>query len=111
MKNFHKIIILSALLPFSAICSAEPPKDPVTTDAKMMERDKAPMDPIKMEAHLKEIQAHQLMMHDLSNKILAETDPAKQQALKDQQLELMKTQHMKMMSEHQGRSMHHKKMQ
>jgi hypothetical protein len=40
--------------------------------------------------HLKEMQAHMLLMHDLSNKILAEKDPKKQQALKDQQLEIMK---------------------
>jgi hypothetical protein len=41
--------------------------------------------------HLKQMQAHMLLMHDLSNKILAEKDPKKQQALKDQQLEIMKT--------------------
>jgi len=35
-------------------------------------------------------QEQMLKMHDLSNKILAETDPKKQQALKDQQLELIK---------------------
>lgn len=40
--------------------------------------------------HLKEMQAHILQMHDLSNKILAEKDPKKQQELKDQQLEVMK---------------------
>jgi hypothetical protein len=40
--------------------------------------------------HLKQMQAHMLLMHDLSNKILAEKDPKKQQALKDQQLEIMK---------------------
>jgi hypothetical protein len=48
-------------------------------------------------------------MHDLSNKILAETNPQKQQALKDQQLELMKAEHMKMMSQHAGKGMNHKK--
>jgi hypothetical protein len=48
-------------------------------------------------------------MHDLSNKILAETDPQKQQALKDQQLELMKAEHIKMMSQHAGKGMNHKK--
>jgi hypothetical protein len=62
-----------------------------------------------MEAHLKDRQAHQLAMHDLSNKILAETDPQKQQALKDQQLELMKAEHIKMMSQHAGKGMNHKK--
>ena len=46
----------------------------------------------------------ELKMHDLSSKILAETDPAKQQALKDQQLELIKAEHMQMMN------MHHPKM-
>jgi hypothetical protein len=40
--------------------------------------------------HLKQMQAHLLLMHDLSNKILAEKDPKKQQALKDQQLAVMK---------------------
>jgi hypothetical protein len=58
------------------------------------------MDPAKMTEHLKEKQAHLLMMHELSNKILAETDPQKQQALKDQQLEVMKAHHQKMMSMH-----------
>jgi hypothetical protein len=67
------------------------------------------MDPAQMEAHLKDRQAHQLAMHDLSNKILAETNPQKQQALKDQQLELMKAEHMKMMSKHAGKGMNHKK--
>ncbi len=40
--------------------------------------------------HLKEKQANMLAMHALSNQILAEKDPKKQQALKDQQLEMMK---------------------
>lgn len=43
---------------------------------------------------LRQIQTQMLLMHDLSNKILAEKDPQKQQALKDQQLEVMKTQMM-----------------
>ena len=42
--------------------------------------------------HLRAMQEHMLMMHDLSNKILAETDPAKKEELKNQQLQLMKTQ-------------------
>jgi hypothetical protein len=49
-------------------------------------------------------QEQMLKMHDLSNKILAETDPKKKQALKDEQLGLMKIEHMQMMS------MHHSKM-
>lgn len=55
------------------------------------------MDESKMMEHMKMRQEHDLKMHDLSNKILAETDPAKKQALKDQQIELMKSHHMHMM--------------
>ena len=64
------------------------------------------MDESKMMAHLnlKMKQEQMLKIHDLSNKILAETDPMKKQALKDQQLELIKVEHMQMMS------MHHSKM-
>ena len=62
------------------------------------------MDDSKMMTHLKMKQEQMLKIHDLSNKILAETDPMKKQALKDQQLELIKVEHMQMMS------MHHSKM-
>jgi hypothetical protein len=41
---------------------------------------------------LRAMQEHMLMMHDLSNQILAEQDPAKKEQLKNQQLQLMKTQ-------------------
>lgn len=40
--------------------------------------------------YLRAMQEHSLEMHDLSNRILAEQDPVKRQALKDQQLQLMK---------------------
>ena len=50
--------------------------------------------------HLQKIQVHELQMHDLSNRILAETDPTKQQALKDQQLELMKAEMQERMAKH-----------
>lgn len=110
MKRFVKILILSALLPFSVICGAEEAVNPAMTGGMAMGSDTGPMDPAKMEEHLKERQEHLLKMHDLSNKILAETDPQKQQALKDQQLELMKAEHANMMSKHMGKPMHHKKM-
>lgn len=57
--------------------------------------------------HLKERQAHMLIMHDLSNKILAEKDPKKQQALKDQQLEVMKAHMKEMMAKHHKMRMSH----
>lgn len=110
MKRYVKIIIFSTLLPFSLICGAEQPKEPAVTSGMAMGADEGAMDPAKIEAHLKEMQEQTLQMHDLSNKILAETDPQKQQALKDQQLELLKAQHMKIMSRHSGKPMDHKKM-
>ncbi len=57
--------------------------------------------------HLKEMQAHMLLMHDLSNKILAEKDPAKQQALKDQQLLVMKAHIADRMAKHHKMQMPH----
>lgn len=49
--------------------------------------------------HLRAMQEHMLKMHDLSNKILSETDPAKKEELKNQQLQLMKA-HQAQMMEH-----------
>jgi len=47
--------------------------------------------------HMRSMQEHMLMMHDLSNQILTEKEPAKKESLKKQQLELMKTHHDQMM--------------
>lgn len=63
------------------------------------------MNDAQMTEHLRGMQEHMLMMHDLSNKILAETDATKKQALKDQQIELMKAHHQQMMSKMMGHSM------
>lgn len=59
------------------------------------------MSPEQMDTHMRSMQAHMLMMHDYSNKILAEKDPEKKQKLKDEQLELMKAHHMQMMAHRQ----------
>jgi hypothetical protein len=56
------------------------------------------------EEHLRSMQEHMLMMHDYSNKILAEKDPAKQAQLKNQQLELMKAHHAQMMQHRQQKT-------
>lgn len=58
--------------------------------------------------HLRSMQEHMLAMHDLSNQILAEKDPAKKEALKKQQLDLMKAHHAQMM-EHRQKMQEHKK--
>ncbi|MFA6164097.1 MAG: hypothetical protein WC685_11785 [Methylobacter sp.] len=59
--------------------------------------------------HLRSMQEHMLMMHDLSNQILAEKDPAKKESLKKQQLELMKAHHDQMKEHHQQKMQEHKK--
>ena len=62
--------------------------------------DMGEMDHGKMREHLKMKQDYQLKLHALTNKILAEKDPTKQQALKDEQLKLMEQHHMQMMKMH-----------
>lgn len=110
MKRLIQILVFATLIPFSVICNAEQAKEPLMNDGMAMDSGQNAMDPAKMQAHLLERQAHLLAMHDLSSKILAETDQTKQQVLKDQQLELMKAEHMKTMSWHSGKPMHNKQM-
>jgi hypothetical protein len=102
VKILSKLIALLALVSLSQVCLAA---DPVEKKPEMkMDHAMPGMDEAKMTEHLKMRQEQILKMHDLSNKILAETDPKKKQALKDEQLELIKAEHMQMMS------MHHQKM-
>jgi hypothetical protein len=102
VKILVKLIAVLALVSLSQVCFSA---DPVENKPEMkMDPAMANMDEAKMMEHLKIRQEEMLKMHDLSSKILAETDPKKKQALKDQQLELIKTEHKQMMS------MHHSKM-
>jgi hypothetical protein len=102
MKKLSKLIAVLALVSLSQVCLAA---EQVEKKPEMkMDHPMAKMDESKMMEHLKMRQEQILRMHDLSNKILAETDPKKKQALKDEQLELIKSEHMQMMS------MHHSKM-
>jgi hypothetical protein len=78
-------ICLSILCAYSFNCYAQQP----------------PLDPARLTEYLQGMQVQMLQMHDLSNKILSETDPQKQQALKAQQLELMKAQYLRMLSQQQ----------
>ncbi|MBS4052540.1 MAG: hypothetical protein KGZ69_15270 [Methylomonas sp.] len=107
MNTSLKILTLSALLSLSAASHAE---QAPTAGGKGMGHEMGAMDPAKMTEHLKQKQEHMLTMHDLSNKILAEKDPQKQQALKDRQLELIKAHHMEMMSMHHGKPADHNNM-
>jgi hypothetical protein len=58
--------------------------------------------------HMRAMQEHMLMMHDLSNQILAEKDSTKKESLKKQQLQLMKAHHEQMMQHRQQKMQEHK---
>lgn len=47
--------------------------------------------------YLRAMQEHSLEMHDLSNRILAEQDPEKREALKERQFQLMKDYRVRLM--------------
>ena len=113
MQKFIKTLFISSILfniPFSYAQEAQQSPLPVSQNGAAVKPEKCDMmDPEKTTAHLKKMQEHMLAMHDLSTKILAETDPAKKQALMDQQLELLRAHHMEKMSNHRGEHEGHKK--
>ncbi|MGR8929233.1 MAG: hypothetical protein ACU836_01245 [Gammaproteobacteria bacterium] len=106
MNTLLKTATFSTLLIFSAAGSAQQAHHQASDSGKSasMQHNMSGMDHAKMSDHMNEMQTHMLMMHDLSNQILAEKDPKQQQSLKDQQLELMKAHHKQMMSSHHGKS-------
>jgi Spy/CpxP family protein refolding chaperone len=59
--------------------------------------------------HLRMYQEHMLKMHDLSNRILSETDEKKKDQLKNEQLELMKAHHEQMRTQRMERRQQHQK--
>jgi hypothetical protein len=61
--------------------------------------------------HLRTYQEHMLKMHDLSNRILSETDEKKKEQLKNEQLELMKAHHEQMRAHRMERRQQHQKSQ
>ena len=98
MKNLLGLFAILALVSFNQVSVAEEQKPAPKAEMKMDEgMGCSEMDPAKMKEHMKLEQEHQLKIHDLSNKILSETDPKKQQELKDQQLKLMEEHHMQKM--------------
>jgi hypothetical protein len=70
---------------------------------------KGPKSKEELEQHMRMNQEHMLKMHDLSNRILAETDPKKKEQLKNEQLELMKSHHEQMMTKRMERKQRHQK--
>lgn len=116
MKHFYQsTAALLLLLPISMISgaeeapkAAEPMKEmamPHNMGMGMM----AGMTEEQKNEHLRGMQEHMLIMHDLSNKILAEQDAEKKEALKNQQLELMKAHHAQMMEHRQQKKEQHQK--
>ncbi len=109
MKVFYQLIAAALLSSSLSIVSfaadqtvtseAQPQK--VAEPMKGMGMMMGNMTEEQQEQHLKMMQENMLMMHDLSNQILAEKDPAKKQALKKQQLDLMKAHHSEMMQHHE----------
>jgi hypothetical protein len=106
MKKTISLLVVLAVIPFSQMSFAEEQKSTPKAEMKMEEgMGCSEKDPVKMKEHMKLEQEHQLKIHDLSNKILSETDPKKQQELKDQQLKLMEEHHMHKM---EMKMKHHK---
>ncbi|MDO9105503.1 MAG: hypothetical protein Q7U57_11130 [Methylovulum sp.] len=86
-KSYHLPVALLLSLPISMASLAGQPQ----TETKPMPAVNMTED--QKDQHARAIQEHMLQMHDLSNRILAEQDPAKKEQLKVQQLELMKEHH------------------
>jgi hypothetical protein len=102
MKHLYKsTAVLLLLLPLSLVSFAEEPQKPAEPMKGMgMHQGMGMMGGMTEEQkneHMRAMQEHMLSVHDLSNQILAEKDPAKKEALKKQQLELMKAHHAQMM--------------
>lgn len=106
MKNFYKSIAIALLLlPVSMVSFAadqEKPAEPQKA-AEPMKHDM--MMGNMTDEKLQSMQEHMLIMHDLSNQILAEKDPAKKEQLKKQQRDLMKAHHASMMGGHHNMNM------
>jgi hypothetical protein len=105
MKLSHPLIAIALLLlPLSMTCYAadqETSAEPMKHGGMM-----GSMSEEQQEQHLIAIQEQSLMMHDLSNQILAEKDPAKKEQLKKQQRYLMKAHHAAMMQHPPRPDMH-----
>ena len=100
MKQIQKIAGVLILSSFSTgAFSQEPPKGEgmMQPGMKMHKGNMDGMSEEQKDQHMRAMQEHMLMMHELSDKIIAEKDPQKKQALKDQQLEMMKAHRAQMM--------------
>lgn len=118
MKHLYKsTAVLLLLLPISMMSSAAEPQKADAPPMKGMGMHQGMgmgmmmggMTQEQQTEHMRAMQEHMLMMHDLSNQILAEKDAVKKEALKNQQLELMKAHHAQMMEHRQQKMQEPKK--
>ncbi len=116
MKHLYKsIAVLLLLLPISMMSTAaetQKPAEPMKEMGMHQGMGMGMMGGMTEEQKtekMRSMQEHMLQMHDLSNQILTEKDAAKKEALKTQQLELMKAHHAQMMDHRQQKMQEHKK--
>jgi hypothetical protein len=106
--SYQSIAALILFAVMTATSSAESVQKPETMPMKGMGMGMhhgmggmmAGMTEEQKDQHMRSMQEHMLAMHDLSNQILAEKEPAKKELLKTQQLQLMKAHHAQMMESH-----------
>lgn len=114
MKHLYKsTAVLLLLLPMSMTSTAAEPKKSADPSKEMGAHQGSDTECCQTEEqkneHMRTMQEHMLTMHDLSNQILSEKDPAKKEELKNKQLELMKTYHAQMKQHRQQKMPQHKK--
>ncbi|MDO9269687.1 MAG: hypothetical protein Q7T96_11340 [Methylobacter sp.] len=115
MKHLYKsTAVLLLLLPISMTSSAAEPQKAGEPMKEMGTHQQGMgmmggMTEEQKTQHMRTMQEHMLTMHDLSNQILSEKDPTKKEALKNQQLELMKSHHAQMMQHRQQKMQERKK--
>ncbi|MGR9046948.1 MAG: hypothetical protein ACU83N_16830 [Gammaproteobacteria bacterium] len=101
MKQLFNLAVVFILASFShGVFSQEPPvEEGMMKPGMRMHKGQmgGGMTEEQKDQHMRAMQEHMLMMHELSNKIIAEKDPEKKQALKEQQLEMMKSHRAQMM--------------
>ncbi|MFU8787630.1 MAG: hypothetical protein ACNA7G_01290 [Methylobacter sp.] len=105
MKLLKPTAALLLLMPISMINAAEEPKKAAEPAQEMTSHQGMDMmngmTEEQKDQHLRARQEQMLMIHDLSNKILAEPDAEKKEELKKQHRELMKAHHAQMMGHQQ----------
>ena len=104
MKYLYKsTAALLLLLPLSMMSHAADPQLAAEPSGMGMHQGMmgGSMSEEQLDQRMRSMQEHMLLMHDLSNQILAEKDSVKKEALKKQQLELMKAHHSQLMGHSQ----------